>query len=645
MYASCLMDNGDTRLSKRNAEIAISKNSHKNLIDKIDKPLKKWIDKKKFLTCPSISRASKEMDLDEKSLKDYLKYVVNATFDEWRDLLRIKESENYILNTNDYARLFSPEKYGFETLADFNKAFIAIHGVYPNVWRNKKFSQYHFRTIAPPEDLLSRLNLVRKAIYDFENKKEYRKPMLNHRTVAQAMHVSENDLGLYCKIELQNRIEDHIERLRIDDAKNLMMAYPNISVKDIGREVGFISSRNFRLAFHRQTKMTIDAWKASMSFKDIVVIEDFSKGDGKIPFDLKAIADWKRNKGFCERNLTKKDLAAALNFSEHRFDQYLKQVPKVSFSKWISDLRIKEAQRLLISTPTSTVTQIAFKCGFSNKSSFCKIFKEYTGQTPYEWRTLTLMTDEVAQVDIKSTIVKTVSDAVRIKIEDWVSEKGFCFCPLSTPLIAASIGITEDQLIAYCLHCEKSQVSQWLTKLKIVEATYLLVHNPLLEIRVIAKQVGYRDIKVFRNHFKMVTGALPTEWRRQHKWWNEDCSVFSQRKDDRLDLDLSRLSQVEQSTTDVQEMLSVFFEDETSASSNTPIPNDGFIINALLQEILAKNIWKRDEFVSLCAENGLLPGYVIEQINDIAYEKVDDLLIEEIGENLYIELAYKDLLK
>ena len=38
-------------------------------------------------------------------------------------------------------------------------------------------------------------------------------------------------------------------------------------------------------------------------------------------------------------------------------------------------------------------------------------------------------------------------------------------------------------------------------------------------------------------------------------------------------------------------------------------------------------------------------GSVLEQINDYALEKVDDIIIEEDGDNIYVMTEYKDLLK
>lgn len=41
---------------------------------------------------------------------------------------------------------------------------------------------------------------------------------------------------------------------------------------------------------------------------------------------------------------------------------------------------------------------------------------------------------------------------------------------------------------------------------------------------------------------------------------------------------------------------------------------------------------------------GLMLGAVLEQINDFAYDKVDDAVIEDDGEYLYVTLDYKEKL-
>jgi hypothetical protein len=41
---------------------------------------------------------------------------------------------------------------------------------------------------------------------------------------------------------------------------------------------------------------------------------------------------------------------------------------------------------------------------------------------------------------------------------------------------------------------------------------------------------------------------------------------------------------------------------------------------------------------------GVMLGRILEQINDYAYSKVDDIVVEEDGDNIYVTTEYKEYL-
>ena len=53
--------------------------------------------------------------------------------------------------------------------------------------------------------------------------------------------------------------------------------------------------------------------------------------------------------------------------------------------EYISDLRIHYAKRLLKSG-CSNISEVAARCGYTDRFYFSKIFKRETGQTPKEYR-------------------------------------------------------------------------------------------------------------------------------------------------------------------------------------------------------------------------------------------------------------------
>ncbi|WP_337394134.1 tellurite resistance TerB C-terminal domain-containing protein, partial [Alistipes communis] len=86
----------------------------------------------------------------------------------------------------------------------------------------------------------------------------------------------------------------------------------------------------------------------------------------------------------------------------------------------------------------------------------------------------------------------------------------------------------------------------------------------------------------------------------------------------------------------------IFVEEESATPQNTEIDNATSAWMEVLKSLLTKEVWERTEVDSMCKERGLMLGAVLEQINDFAYEKVDDAVIEDDGENIYVTMDYKE---
>ena len=101
----------------------------------------------------------------------------------------------------------------------------------------------------------------------------------------------------------------------------------------------------------------------------------------------------------------------------------------------------------------------------------------------------------------------------------------------------------------------------------------------------------------------------------------------------------------EQQTKAAQELLSdIFVEEESVTHQNTETDNATSMWMEVLKSLLTKEVWERAEVETMCKERGLMLGAVLEQINDFAYEKVYDAVIEDDGENIYVTMDYKEQL-
>lgn len=64
------------------------------------------------------------------------------------------------------------------------------------------------------------------------------------------------------------------------------------------------------------------------------------------------------------------------------FSQYLHH----TFRVWLSDIRMAEAQRLILAHPEYSNDTISAECGFSSRSQLYKLFRDRYGMSPKEWR-------------------------------------------------------------------------------------------------------------------------------------------------------------------------------------------------------------------------------------------------------------------
>lgn len=78
-------------------------------------------------------------------------------------------------------------------------------------------------------------------------------------------------------------------------------------------------------------------------------------------------------------------LAALVHMHPQYLSNLFKKETGVSFSDFLSFVRIEHAQRML-ADPSISVARVSEYCGFYDLAYFCRRFKQKTGMTPSEWR-------------------------------------------------------------------------------------------------------------------------------------------------------------------------------------------------------------------------------------------------------------------
>jgi len=102
----------------------------------------------------------------------------------------------------------------------------------------------------------------------------------------------------------------------------------------------------------------------------------------------KTIIDYlKEDKPYLNPDYNLEMMADDLNISKHKLSQIINSGQQKNFYKFINEFRVKEVKGRL-SDPAYqhySILGIAMDCGFNSKTSFNRIFKEETGQTPTEF--------------------------------------------------------------------------------------------------------------------------------------------------------------------------------------------------------------------------------------------------------------------
>jgi AraC-like DNA-binding protein len=84
--------------------------------------------------------------------------------------------------------------------------------------------------------------------------------------------------------------------------------------------------------------------------------------------------------------LTLQGLADQLQLPGHQLSQVINQKGAANFNSYLNGHRIRAAQEMMRSQPNQKLLAIAFACGFSSLSTFNRVFRETTGQSPSKYR-------------------------------------------------------------------------------------------------------------------------------------------------------------------------------------------------------------------------------------------------------------------
>ncbi|MDO4616079.1 MAG: AraC family transcriptional regulator [Lachnospiraceae bacterium] len=86
-----------------------------------------------------------------------------------------------------------------------------------------------------------------------------------------------------------------------------------------------------------------------------------------------------------DQKITMEDLAYEIGLSTKECSRSFKSVFQKTPQEYLTEYRLEQAKRLLRDTDSS-ITEISYETGFGSSAYFGKIFRQYTSQTPKEYR-------------------------------------------------------------------------------------------------------------------------------------------------------------------------------------------------------------------------------------------------------------------
>lgn len=85
------------------------------------------------------------------------------------------------------------------------------------------------------------------------------------------------------------------------------------------------------------------------------------------------------------QNLSQEMIANHFGIGKYALSRIFSNVLHQSFNRYLNSLRINYAKHLL-TTSNYSITRIAIEYAYNNQQTFNRVFKEFTGKTPKEYR-------------------------------------------------------------------------------------------------------------------------------------------------------------------------------------------------------------------------------------------------------------------
>lgn len=105
-------------------------------------------------------------------------------------------------------------------------------------------------------------------------------------------------------------------------------------------------------------------------------------------FRMRLLLYMRRKKPYLKPGFRIKDMAADLGVPSYQLSAFINKEMGMHFADLVNQSRVEYCKRVLRSgqAGTSSLKELAGRCGFNNRNTFTTAFKKFTGNSPSQFR-------------------------------------------------------------------------------------------------------------------------------------------------------------------------------------------------------------------------------------------------------------------
>lgn len=185
---------------------------------------------------------------------------------------------------------------------------------------------------------------------------------------------------LFRYVRARNRIHPDVFRVRMLE----MLTVASRTAVELGADSELMLSLKVRVGDEIERQSTLDEmlnWLLDVISEILDAIKERQQ-DNAVKLVSRAREYIEKN---YHRDISLDDVSGYVNISPYYLSHIFKEVTGTSFSTYLIQIRIREAQKLLMTTDMS-VSRISYLVGYRDPNYFSRIFKRVVGKSPNRFR-------------------------------------------------------------------------------------------------------------------------------------------------------------------------------------------------------------------------------------------------------------------